>query len=269
VEQNVERDQRIMWAFWIAAALAAIGALAPLAFSVGAHSRIGGVAIPFGVAAVALAVNAVMYHQGRTVAVALYFVAGLAIVYGILAMLAVPLRLAVVGTCPSAPAQCPIGFEPQLTSGENSGLGTATFCGILAIFVGFYGLVMLYRRHRTVRTGPEPKAWPAQPPVQPTSAVEAAAVPIAVAEAAPTAVAEPAIVDPEPAAPAEPEPAAMAGTASAAVAEPESAAAAPPAPKPAPKPAARRAALKPPPPVEEELQELPAPEEPKELPPPA
>src|SRR6266566_2777094 len=241
-----------MWAFWIAAALAAIGALAPLAFTVGAHSRIGGVAIPFGVAAVALAINAVIYHQGRTVAVALYFVAGLAIVYGILAMLAVPLRLAVVGTCPPAPAHCPIGFEPQLTSGENSGLGTATFCGILAIFVGFYGLVMLYRRSRTARTGPEPKAWPAQSPVQPAPAVEAAAAPVAVAEAAPSAVAEPApaaVMEPEPAAPAEPEPAA--------IAEPTTVS--PPAPKPARKPVARRAAPKPPPPVEEEPKELPPP----------
>jgi len=270
VEQNVERDQRIMWAFWIAAALAAIGALAPLAFTVGAHSRIGGVAIPFGVAAVALAVNAVIYHQGRTVAVALYFVAGLAIVYGILAMLAVPLRLAVVGTCPPAPAHCPIGFEAQLTSGENSGLGTATFCGILAIFVGFYGLVMLYRRSRTARTGPEPKAWPAQSPVQPAPAVEAAAAPVAVAEAAPSAVAEAApsaVAEPAPAAVMEPEPAAPAEPEPAAIAEPTTVS--PPAPKPARKPVARRAAPKPPPPVEEELKELPAPEEPKELPPPA
>ena len=84
MDQNVERDQRIMWAFGIAAGLVVIGALAPLAFSVGAHSRLSGVAIPFGLAAVAFVVAAFMYQQGRTVAVALYFVAGLAIVYGIL-----------------------------------------------------------------------------------------------------------------------------------------------------------------------------------------
>ena len=60
-----------MWVFGIAAALAAIGALAPLAFTIGAHSRVGSVAIPFGIAAIALAVNAVIYHQGRVVAVAL------------------------------------------------------------------------------------------------------------------------------------------------------------------------------------------------------
>src|SRR5437879_10511136 len=156
-----------MWAFGIAAGLAVIGALAPLAFTVGGHTRISGVAIPFGVAAVALAINAVTYHQGRTVAVAVYFVAGLAVVYGILAMLAVPLRLAVVGTCPAAPAHCPAGFEPPLTSGENSGLGTATFCAILAIFIGLHGLVMLHRRARTARTQPRSRAWPAPPPARP------------------------------------------------------------------------------------------------------
>jgi hypothetical protein len=231
-----------MWAFWIAAGLAAIGALAPLAFSAGAHSRLGGVTVPFGVAVAALAVAAVIYQQGRTVAVSLYFVAGLAIVYGILAMLAVPLRLAVVGTCPAAPAHCPTGFEPPLTSGENSGLGTATFCGILAIFIGFYGLVMLYRRHRAVRTGPDPTVWPAQPPAQPALVAEAAAV-----------------AEPVPAAPPEPAPAVPA--------------AADPPPTPAPKPAARaarkRATAASMPPPDGELKELPAPEEPKELPPPA
>jgi len=253
VEQNVERDQRIMWAFGIAAGLAVIGALAPLAFTVGGHTRISGVAIPFGVAAVALAINAVTYHQGRTVAVAVYFVAGLAVVYGILAMLAVPLRLAVVGTCPAAPAHCPAGFEPPLTSGENSGLGTATFCGILAIFIGFYGLVMLYRRARTARTQTQSHAWPAAPLVQPAQTSDAAAAPADTdtAEAAPVAVAEPA-----PAPPQEPAPTPAA--------DPE------PAVQPARKPA-RRAARKvaPTSSATEELKELPAPEEQKELPPPA
>jgi len=264
VDQNVERDQRIMVAFGIAAGLVVIGALAPLAFSVGAHSRIGGVAIPFWVAAVALAINAFMYQQGRTVAVTLYFVAGLAIVYGILAMLAVPLRLAVVGTCPAAPAHCPVGFEPPLTSGENSGLGTATFCGILAIFVGFYGLVMLYRRARKARTRSEPAGWPAQPPVQAAPAEPEPAKPV---EAAAVAVAEP---EPGPAEPTDPVEAAPV-----AVAEPEPVppadpvAPAPPAPKPVRRAAAKKPQPAPVPPAEQELKELPAPEELKELPPPA
>src|SRR5216683_3780777 len=153
-----------MWAFWVAAALAAIGAVAPLSFSIGAHSRLQWVIVPFGIAAVVLGINAVMYHQGRSLAAALYFFAGLAIVYGILAMVAVPLRLAVVGTCPPAPARCPLGYEQPLTSAENSGLALASFCGILAIFVGFYGLLMLYRR---LGFRPQQRSlWPAKPPAQ-------------------------------------------------------------------------------------------------------
>src|SRR5260370_2231746 len=146
MEQDVIKVQRAMWAFWIAAALAAIGAVAPLSFSIGAHSRLQWVIVPFGIAAVVLGINAVMYHQGRSLAATLYFFAGLAIVYGILAMVAVPLRLAVVGTCPPSPATCPLGYEQPLTSADNTGLALARISGILAIFVGFYGLLMLHPR---------------------------------------------------------------------------------------------------------------------------
>ncbi len=152
------KGQRAMWAFWIAAALAAIGAVAPLSFSIGAHSRLQWAIVPFGIAAVVLGINAVMYHQSRSLAATLYFVAGLAIVYGILAMVAVPLRLAVVGTCPPAPATCPLGYEQPMTSAENSGLALASFCGVLAIFVGFYGLLMLYRPVAGQASGPDDTA---------------------------------------------------------------------------------------------------------------
>lgn len=236
MEQNAEKDLRIMWFFWVAAALAAVGALAPLA-SGGIHGRISVVAIPFLVAAAALGANALFYHQGRPIAVALYFVAGLAIVYGILAMLAVPLRLAVIGTCLPAPARCPAGLERPLTAGENSGLAVATFLGILAIFVGFYGLLMLYRR-ASVAARKQLSSWAAAPP------------------AASMTPDKP--VEPAPVAPPEPEPVAAA--------EPV------PAPTPSPKPRRaprKKAAVAPAPTAEEELKELPAPEEPKELPPPA
>ena len=247
MEQDVIKVQRAMWAFWIAAALAAIGAVAPLSFSIGAHSRLQWVIVPFGIAALVLGINAVMYHQGRPLAATLYFVAGLAIVYGILAMVAVPLRLAVVGTCPPAPARCPLGYEQPMTSAENSGLALASFCGVLAIFVGFYGLLMLYRR-----LGARPRQsvpWPAKRPDQPAPAAQvapAAAAPVVAApvEAAPAPV-EAAPVKP---APVEPTPA-------------------PPAPR-APRSRTRPRA-KATPKAAEEPKELPAPEEPKELPAPA
>jgi len=238
MEQNAEKDPRIMWIFWVAAALVAVGAVAPLASS-GIQGRVSGVAIPFAIAAVAFGANALFYHEGRPIAVALYFIAGLAVVYGILAMLAVPLRLAVIGTCLPTPARCPAGLERPLTSGESTGLSIATFFGILAIFIAFYGLLILYRRQRFALRK-EGTSWPAAAP-----------------EAASPAPMEPAAVaaaEPEPVATPEPEPV--------------------PEPTPAPKPARRRAprkraAVAPIPPAEQELKELPAPEEPKELPPPA
>src|SRR5258708_2505543 len=177
MDQKVIRDPRVMWAFWIAAAVAAIGAVAPLSFSIGGHSRLWGVIVPFGIAAVALGVNAVMYHQGRSLAATLYFIAGLAIVYGILAMAAVPLRLAVVGTCPPEPAICPLGYERPMTGAENSGLALASFCGVLAIFIGFYGLLMLYRRLRAGARPPRGPPWPAQPPPPPAPAAAVSAAP--------------------------------------------------------------------------------------------
>src|SRR5260370_34530501 len=186
MEQDVIKVQRAMWAFWIAAALAAIGAVARLSFSIGADSCLQWVIVPFGIAAVVLGINAVMYHQGRSLAATLYFVAGLAIVYGILAMGAVPLRLAVVGTCPPAPARGPLGYEQPLTSAANSGLALASFCGVLAIFVGFYGQLMLDRR---LWVRPLQRSlWPAKPPAQPAQRAEvapAAVAPVVAAAVAP------------------------------------------------------------------------------------
>jgi hypothetical protein len=175
VEPTVYRDARVVWSFWIAAALVAVGAVAPFVTSFGANSRIGTVLIPFGIAAVALAVNARTYHRGRPLAVVLYFIAGLAIVYGILLMLSVPIRLAVVGTCPPSPATCLPGAEVAMTNGESNGFAIATFCGVLGVFIGFYGLLMLYRR-RAALAKEAPQVWPAQPPAQPAGETPVEAV---------------------------------------------------------------------------------------------
>jgi hypothetical protein len=145
----------MLWAFWLACALAVAAGVAPFVFA-GGSNRLGGAVVPFAVAAIALAACALLYSQGRPVATGLYFVASLAIVYGILAMLAVPLRLAVLGTCPPAPAACGSGLERPLTSGENNALGFAVGIGIVAILTGFFGLVTLYRR----QSAPAPSAPP-------------------------------------------------------------------------------------------------------------
>ena len=248
MEPNVQQDQRIRLAFWIAGGVVAIGAVAPLVVGGGIHGRVSGVFIPFAIAAAALVINGFMHQQGRPLAVTLYFIAGLAIVYGILAMLAVPLRLAVVGTCPPAPAHCALGFEPPLTSGENNALGVATFCGVLAILVGFYGLLLFYRR-QAIAARRQPSLWPDQPPVQSTASA-----------AAPAPSVEP---PPAPLAPAPAPPAPVA------IADPAPTPDPPPARRPARRAASKKASTPPAPAAVDEPKELPAPEEPKELPPPA
>jgi hypothetical protein len=220
-----------MWAFWIACALLVIAGVAPFAF--GAGTRLGAVLIPFGVGAAAMALNALLHHQGRPLAATLYFIAGIATTYGILAMLAVPLRLAVVGTCPPTPGHCS-GLEQNLSLNETNALSIAVALGVIAILVGFFGLLVTYRRGPAAQRSAASRSWPDRPPETP---------------AAPTTVEEPtadvkAEVKPEP----EPEP------------EPE----AEPEPAPMPEP--------PPPPPETEaepLAEREAPAEMLELPAPA
>lgn len=194
------QEHRIVWSFWLAAALAMIAGIVPVV-AAGTSSRIAAVWIPLAVAAAALAGCALLYPSGKTIAAGLYFIAGLAIVYGILTMLAVPLRLAVVGTCPATLSHCPIGFEQPLTAGESTGLGFGTGIGIVALFTGFFGLLTLYRRGQIPDVSPPParRAEPApspapQPPTEPApapAAAEPAAAPAAVEPEAPPAPSEP------------------------------------------------------------------------------
>ena len=177
-------DQRAYWAFWIACGLTAVGGLAPLVLG-GESNRIG-IVYPYLLAAVALGACALLYQQGRPLATGLYFIAGLAIVYGILSLIAVPLRLAVVGTCPPEPASCALGLERPLTDAETTSLGFAIGIGIVGLLTGFFGLIMLYRR---LSASVLP---PSAPPVRRIAAVATEAPP------APTAAAAPEPPAPEP-----------------------------------------------------------------------
>ncbi len=241
-------EPRVVWSFWIACGLAVTGGILPLLLATGGTNRIGGAAIPFGVAAMALAAAALLYRRGRPLATALYFVAGMALVYGMLTMISVPLRLAVIGTCDPAPAICPAGFERPMSGGEDSGLAIGVAMGTLAILVGFFGLLMLFRlRPQTATPPPMRREKPWVPPATETPAPATTGP-----EAAAAAVGAPPSESPAPT------PEATAGDGDA---EPS---------KPARKPRAKRA---PKPPAEltapAEPLELAAPEEPLELPAPS
>jgi hypothetical protein len=170
MDDMMERDPRILWSFWLACGLAVTGGLAPLVLAAGGPSRLAAALIPYAVAAVAMGANAMTYRRGRSLATLLYFLGGVAIVYGMLLMFAVPLRLAVTGTCPDLPASCPDGLERAFSSGEATGFAAAVFAGVLSILAGFFGLLMLYRHKLQSSTMPPmtrvipPHVEPASPP---------------------------------------------------------------------------------------------------------
>lgn len=167
MNQASSQERQLIWAFWLAAVLAAIGGVIPTAIG-GTSSRVAGVIIPFGVAAVALVLCAILHSAGRAVTSALYFVAGLALVFGILSMFALPLEQAVLGTCPAPPQPCTSGLQRPLTVAENTGTGFGTGFAIAAILIGFLGLVVVYRR---------PVLPPPAPPVRQIPPITPAASP--------------------------------------------------------------------------------------------
>ena len=169
------------WTLWLAAALAVVGGIAPVVFG-GTSSRIDAALIPFWIGAAIFAACAFLPNQTRGVTAILYFVGGLAIVYGLLSMFSLPVRLAVLGTCPAPPAKCTTGLPTPLTNGENTGMGVAAAFGIVSIFLGFYGLVTVYRRGRVEHAAPPVRQIP---PVAPRPEPQPAPVAVAAAPAEP------------------------------------------------------------------------------------
>ncbi len=155
MNSDTSRQQPPIWTFWLACGLAAAAGAAPIVLA-GTSGRVSGVIVPLLVAAAAYAGCGLLQGQGKMVVTGLYFVAGLATLYGILALVSVPLRVAVIGTCPPSPALCAAGLERPLTSAENAGIGFAAGFGIVAVLMGFFGLTTLYRR---LNAGVPPKPW--------------------------------------------------------------------------------------------------------------
>ena len=158
-----QQDQRLIWSFWLAAGIALVGGLLPFVFG-GTSSRLTGVILPFAVGAAGFAACALLNTQSRLVVAIIYFLAGLAIVYGLMSMFSLPVRLAALGSCPVPPQPCTTGLPRALSDAENNGIGAAAAFGIAALFVGFFGLVTLYRRTAVPQFVPPVRKIPPMPP---------------------------------------------------------------------------------------------------------
>jgi hypothetical protein len=153
------KDLRLAWPLWAAAALAVVGGVLPFLLG-GSASRLDGVIVPFWAGAIALGLCAWLHKQGRAVTSTLYFVGGLAIVFGLLSMFSLPVRLAALGACPAPPASCNSGLPLPLSDAEINGMGAASAVGIVAILLGYYGLAMLYRRTAVAPVSPPVRKIP-------------------------------------------------------------------------------------------------------------
>lgn len=193
-----DKDSSVAWSFWAACVLAAAGGVAPLALGAGFGSRISGVLLPFAFAAAAMAVNALFHQYGRLFTILVYFVSGIAIVYGVLGMVAVKLTLMIAGSCEPAPAACPPGFERPLTSSEETAINVVIVLGGLALLAGFFGLMVVYRRRPALWQTATPAPTPA-PPAAPVAAKEKAAEKVPAAADPPAAQKVSAPADSEPA----------------------------------------------------------------------
>jgi hypothetical protein len=147
-----DRSRFAAWALWSAFAFVAVGGLSALLLPAAADNRIAQMALPYGLAAAALAVNALAGRRRRELAIVLYVVVALAVVYGMAVGLAVPLRLDVQGRCDPALALCPVGFARPLTGRELLALDVAGICGLLALLLTFLALeLQLQPRLRPLR----------------------------------------------------------------------------------------------------------------------
>ena len=164
MDPQFERHPIAERAFWAASGLAVLGAVGSLIAGAGHTNRVGSVAIPFVIAAGGFAALALMHQRGRGFSTIGYIVAGLAIVYGLLLVLEVPMRLAVEGTCPPAPQRCTSGAEMQLSSSETLALSIAVGFGVMALLAGYFGLVALYRLRRPGTPAASAQVWPSQEP---------------------------------------------------------------------------------------------------------
>jgi hypothetical protein len=130
----------------------------------GSSSRLVGAIVPFAIGAIGLAATAALHNQSRATVAIVYFVAGLAIIYGLMSMFSLPLRLAALGSCPVVPAPCAGGLPRALSDGENNGIGAAAAFGIISLFIGFFGLATIYRRHAPLPYTPPVRTIPPMPP---------------------------------------------------------------------------------------------------------
>jgi hypothetical protein len=148
------------WCLLAGCVLSAAGAVIVLVAPGGGTNRIAGVALPFALSAVAQVANVVTRRRSGWLSGLLYAVAVLAILYGVILAVSVPLRLAIEGPCQPAPAPCPLGFDLPIRAGENIAVYAAVVSGALSMVITFVALELQFRPRRRWVPAPDDQQTP-------------------------------------------------------------------------------------------------------------
>lgn len=167
------RERLMTWLLWGACGLSVASALAAVALPIsGGVNRVGGTAIAFLIAAAATATLALGLAVERWVSLVLYGLTALALTYALMSLASLPLRLAVLGTCPVAPAPCPAGFEPSMTGGETLAVEAGITLGLIALLALVAAMELRYQpRLRLFGRSRPPAVAPSAPPEMRPSAI--------------------------------------------------------------------------------------------------
>jgi hypothetical protein len=138
----------IDWCLLVGCVLSAAVAVIVLVAPAGGTNRISGVALPFALSAIAQVANVLTRRRSGWLSGLLYAVAVLAILYGVILAVSVPLRLTIEGSCQPAPAPCPLGFDLPIRPGENVAVIATVICGALSMVIDFVAVELQFRPRR-------------------------------------------------------------------------------------------------------------------------
>jgi hypothetical protein len=158
VDRRLDPSRVAQWCTWAAAALAAAGGVVAIAVTAGGSNRVLAAAPPLIIGAAALVAAALTSRRVAWLGGLLYAAASLAVLYGMVLALLLPLRLSVEGTCPPAPSSCPLGFERPATSAENFAVYAAGAGGALAVVLTFVAVEARYLRRSRPKRDPDTTA---------------------------------------------------------------------------------------------------------------
>ena len=158
--QAPNRLSAVDWCLLIGCVLIAAGGVVVLLAPAGGTNRVSGVALAFAVSAVAQLANVVARRRNSWASGLLHALSVLAILYGVILAVSLPLRLTIEGACPPAPAPCPLGFDLPITAGESVAVFAAAVCGAVSIVFDFVAVELQFRPRWRPMPAPDEPAKP-------------------------------------------------------------------------------------------------------------